>query len=255
MAGLVEGKVALVTGAGSGIGRATALEFAREGALVVAADIDSESAEETAQLINDQGGESKAFLVDVTDESAVSNMVDFTVSEYGRLDCAHNNAGILGPLSDIANYPREAYDRVLDVNVTGVWLSLQAEVRQMLKQETPPGSHTIVNTSSVAGLVSNHEIPAYTVSKHAVVGLTTSAAQSYGKQGIRVNAVCPALIETKMSMPFQIDPDKPSTTRVRQAIDRNGQAEEVATVVVWLSSPASSFVTGTPVRVDGGALA
>jgi len=136
-----------------------------------------------------------------------------------------------------------------------VWLSLQAEVRQMLKQDTPEGGHTIVNTSSVAGLVSNHAIPAYTVSKHAVIGLTTAAAQSYGSEGIRVNAVCPALIETAMSMPFQVDPDKPSTTRVRQAINRNGQPEEVAALVVWLSSSASSFITGTPVRVDGGALA
>ncbi|MDP6823591.1 MAG: glucose 1-dehydrogenase [Dehalococcoidia bacterium] len=255
MAGLVEGKVALITGAGSGIGRATALEFARQGARVVAADIVSETAAETAQLIQAEGGEAASVLVDVTDEAAVAAMVDFTVAEYGRLDCAHNNAGILGPLSDIANYPREEFDRVLAVNVTGVWLCLQAEVRQMLKQDAPDGGHTIVNTSSVAGLVSNQAIPAYTVSKHAVIGLTTSAAQSYGRQGIRVNAVCPALIETAMSMPFQVDPDKPSTTRVRQAIDRNGQPEEVAALVVWLSSAASSFVTGTPVRVDGGALA
>lgn len=125
----------------------------------------------------------------------------------------------------------------------------------MLKQDTPEGGHTIVNTSSVAGLVSNHAIPAYSVSKHAVVGLTTSAAQSYGNRGIRVNAVCPALIETPMSQPFRVEGEAPSTTRVRQAIDRNGQPEEVAALVVWLSSSASSFVTGTPVRVDGGALA
>ena len=255
MAGLVEGKVALITGAGGGIGRATALEYAREGANVVAADINGDAAEETTRLVRDAGGEAVSVVVDVTDESAVTVMVDFTVSRYGRLDCAHNNAGILGPLSDIANYPREEYDRVLAVNVTGVWLSLQAEVRQMLKQDTPEGGHTIVNTSSVAGLVSNHAIPAYTVSKHAVIGLTTAAAQSYGSEGIRVNAVCPALIETAMSMPFQVDPDKPSTTRVRQAINRNGQPEEVAALVVWLSSSASSFITGTPVRVDGGALA
>ena len=255
MAGIVEGKIALVTGAGSGIGRATALEFARQGARVVAADIVTESAVETARLIQAEGGEAASVFVDVTNEAAVSAMVEFTVAEYGRLDCAHNNAGILGALSDIANYPRDEYDRVISVNVTGTWLCLQAEVRQMLKQDQPDGGHTIVNTASVAGLVSNSAIPAYTVSKHAVVGLTTSAAQSYGDQGIRVNAVCPALIETAMSQPFRVEGEEPSTTRVRQAIDRNGQPEEVAALVVWLSSSASSFITGTPVRVDGGALA
>jgi NAD(P)-dependent dehydrogenase (short-subunit alcohol dehydrogenase family) len=254
MSGIVEGKVALVTGAGSGIGRVTALEFARQGAHVVAADIVTESAVETARLIQAEGGEAASVHVDVTDEDAVAAMVEFTVAEYGRLDCAHNNAGILGPLSDIANYPREEYDRVIAVNVTGTWLCLQAEVRQMLKQDPPEGGHTIINTASVAGLVSNSAIPAYTVSKHAVVGLTTSAAQSYGNQGIRVNAVCPGTIETAMSLPFRSESAAPSPTRIRQAIDRNGQPEDVATLVVWLSSSASSFITGTPVRVDGGAL-
>lgn len=255
MAGLVEGRVALVTGAGSGIGRATALEFARQGARVVSGDIASEAAEETAQQIRDAGGEARSIYVDVTDEDAVSAMVDFTVAEYGRLDCAHNNAGILGPLSDIVEYPREEYDRVMAVNVTGVWLCLQAELRQMLLQDPPEGGHSIVNTASVAGLVSNPAIPAYSVSKHAVVGMTTSAAQGYGNRGIRVNAVCPALIETPMSQPFRDDPNAPSPSRTRQAIDRNGQPEEVARLVVWLSSAAASFITGTPVRVDGGALA
>ncbi|MCH8817713.1 MAG: glucose 1-dehydrogenase [Chloroflexi bacterium] len=255
MPGRVDGRVALVTGGGSGIGRATALKFAAEGARVVVADIVPESAEETVRLIREAGGEAQFSYVDVTDEESVRSMVDLTVGEYGRLDCAHNNAGILGPIADMVEYSREDYDRVIAVNVTGVWLCMQAELRQMLTQDPPEGGHSIVNTASVAGLVGSPDIPAYSVSKHAVVGMTNSAARSYGTRGIRVNAVCPALIDTPLAAPMFERAESEERMRLRQAVGRFGEVEEVAALVVWLSSAEASFVTGTPVRVDGGALA
>lgn len=254
MPGQVDGKVALVTGGGSGIGRATALRFGVEGARVVVADIALEAAEETARLIRDAGGEAQACYVDVTDEESVGSMIELTVGEYGRLDCAHNNAGILGPVTEFAEYSRKDYDRVIDVNVTGVWLCMQAELRQMLKQDPPEGGHSIVNTASVAGLVGSPTIPAYSVSKHAVVGMTNSAARGYGTRGIRVNSVCPALIDTPLAQPLFENAESEERMRMRQAVGRYGEVDEVASTVVWLSSADASFITGVPMRVDGGAL-
>ena len=255
MPGRVDGRVALVTGGGSGIGRATALKFAAEGARVVVADIAPEPGEETARLIREAGGEAQFSYVDVTDEESVRSMIELTIGEYGRLDCAHNNAGILGPVVEFTEYSREDYDRVMAVNVTGVWLCMQAEIRQMLSQDPPEGGHSIVNTASVAGLVGSPTIPAYSVSKHAVIGMTNSAARSYGTRGIRVNAVCPAIIDTPLAQPLFESAESEERMRLRQAVGRFGEVEEVAAMVVWLSSAEASFVTGTPMRVDGGALA
>ena len=251
----VDGRVALVTGAGSGIGRATALRFGAEGARVVVADIVLQAGEETARLVQDAGGEALAVRVDVTDEDSVRSMVEFTVSRYGRLDCAHNNAGILGPVAEMTEYPRADYDQVISVNVTGVWLCMQAELRQMLTQDPPQGGHSIVNTASVAGLVGSPTIPAYSASKHAVVGMTNSGARGYGKRGIRVNSVCPALVDTPLAQPLFENAESEERMRLRQAVGRFGDVEEIASTVVWLSSGDASFITGTPMRVDGGALA
>ncbi len=255
MPGQVDGRVALVTGGGSGIGRATALRFAAEGARVVVADIVLEAGEETARLIRDAGGEAQFAYVDVTDEESVRSLVELTVDEYGRLDCAHNNAGVLGPVAEFTEYSREDYDRVIAVNVTGVWLCMQAELRQMLTQDPPEGGHSIVNTASIAGLVGSPTIPAYSVSKHAVVGMTNSAARGYGTRGIRVNSVCPAIIDTPLAEPLFEHAESEERMRLRQAVGRFGEVDEVASMVVWLSSSDASFVTGTPMRVDGGALA
>ncbi len=256
MPGQVDERVALVTGGGSGIGRATALRFAAEGARVVVGDISLEAGEETAELIRDDGGEALFIYMDVTDEKSVQAVVDKTVHEYGRLDCAHNNAGILGPVvGDMTEYRREDYDQVISVNVTGVWICMQAELRQMLVQTPPEGGHSIVNTASIAGLVGSPTIPAYSVSKHAVVGMTNSAARGYGTRDIRINSVCPAIIETPLAEPLFEHSESEERMRLRQALGRFGQADEVASMVVWLSSADASFVTGTAMRVDGGALA
>ncbi len=253
MTGDLEGKVALTTGGASGIGRATALAFARERAKLVVADMNEEGARQTAHMITENGGEATAVQVDVTRAAEVEALISKAVDIYGRLDCAHNNAGILGlPFLRLTEYTEAEWDRIIDINMKGVWLCMKYEIPQMMQQ----GQGAIVNTASAAGLVGSSAFPIYDASKHGVVGLTKSAALQYAKRGIRVNAVCPGVIQTPM-----VDEGIEANPRFEQgAISTNpsgrlGKPEEVAEAVVWLCSEAASFVTGHAMSVDGGLLA
>lgn len=249
MAGRVENKIALVTGGGSGIGRATALAFAREGAKVVVADILVEGGEETVNRIKSGGGEAVFVKANVTQAAEVETIVKQAVDIYGRLDCAFNNAGIAGAAARTADYTQAQWDRVIAINLTGVWLCMKYEIQQMTTQ----GGGAIVNTASVAGLVGFRHGPAYVAAKHGVVGLTKTAALEYAKAGIRVNAVCPGVIRTPMfERGLQVDPRIAETMSAREPIGRLGKPEEIAEAVVWLCSEAASFVTGLPMAVDGG---
>jgi NAD(P)-dependent dehydrogenase (short-subunit alcohol dehydrogenase family) len=256
MAGCVEGKVALVTGGASGIGRATALTFAREGAKLVIADMNEDGGQQTVHMITENGGEATFIQVDVTSASAVEAMISKTVETYGRLDCAHNNAGISGRgiagthPALTADYPDERWQQVIAVNLTGVWLCMKYEIPQMLHQ----GGGTIVNTASAAGLVGSRGTSAYVASKHGVVGLTKTAALEYAPQGIRVNCVCPGMIQTPMTESRLRDPALQAQIRMRP-MGRVGTPEEVAEAVVWLCSDAASFVTGHTMIIDGGYVA
>lgn len=249
MARLVEGKIALVTGGGSGIGRATALVFAREGAKVVVADIVVPGGEETVQLIKQAGGEALFVKADVAQAAEVEALVRKAVDTYGRLDCAHNNAGIEGATGRTADYTEEEWDRVIAINLKGVWLCMKYEIPQMLKQ----GGGAIVNTASDAGLLGVPQMPAYVASKHGVVGLTKTAALEYAKSGIRVNAVCPGVIHTPMVERITGQrPGRAERMTAAEPVGRMGKPEEIAEAVVWLCSEAASFVTGVPMPVDGG---
>lgn len=249
MARLVDGKIALVTGGGSGIGRATALTFAREGAKVVVADVVVAGGEETVRLIKAAGGEASFVKADMAKAAEVEALVQKAVATYGRLDCAHNNAGIEGATGKTADYNEADWDRVISINLTGVWLCMKYEILQMLKQ----GGGAIVNTASDAGLLGVPQMPAYVASKHGVVGLTKTAALEYAKSGIRVNAVCPGVIKTPMVE--RITGQRPGRAErmiAAEPVGRMGKPEEIAEAVVWLCSEAASFVTGLPMPVDGG---
>jgi NAD(P)-dependent dehydrogenase (short-subunit alcohol dehydrogenase family) len=254
MPGQLEGRVALITGAGSGFGRASALRFAREGARLVVSDLSRESGEATAEIVRNIGGEAIAHQADVSDPASVAALFAAAVARFARIDCTFNNAGVLGPLSELHNYPLADFEKVMAVNVRGVWLCMQAAITQMLKQIAPADGHSIVSTASVAGLVGSPMLPAYSASKHAVIGLTRSAARQYGRHGIRINCVCPGPVETPLAGPLFDFGSNRQALLARQAIDRFAVPEEIAELVLWLSSPAASMVTGTPLRVDGGAL-
>jgi NAD(P)-dependent dehydrogenase (short-subunit alcohol dehydrogenase family) len=248
MAGRVAGKVALVTGSGSGIGRATALAFAREGAKVVIADVVVAGGEETVRMIKAAGGEAIFVKADVSKTAEVEAMIKKAIETYGRLDCAFNNAGIEGAMAPTVDCTEENWDRVIAIDLKGVWLCMKYEIPQMLKQ----GGGAIVNTASVAGLVGFQGIPAYVAAKHGVNGLTKTAALEYAKSGIRVNAVCPGVIQTPMvERFFQANPQASEGMSALEPVGRLGKPEEIAEAVVWLCSDAASFVTGLPMAVDG----
>ena len=252
MAGRVEGKVALVTGGASGIGRATALAFAREGAKLVIADMNEEGGQQTVHMITENGGEATFIRTDVSQAVEVQALISKAVETYGRLDCAHNNAGIAGGVRALtAEYPEERWQQVIAVNLTGVWFCMKYEIPQMLTQ----GGGAIVNTASALGLVGGRGTAAYVASKHGVVGLTKTAALEYAQQGIRVNCVCPGAIQTPMTDRAWSDPGRRARVIASEPIGRIGKPEEIAEAVVWLCSDAASFVTGHAMSVDGGLVA
>lgn len=252
MAGTFAGKVALVTGGNSGIGKATALAFAQEGAKVVIAARRVQEGVETVSMIKDAGGEALFIQTDVSKAVEVERMVQQTVEVYGRLDCAFNNAGISTGRVTMIEETEENFDQVIHINLKGVWLCMKQEIHQMLMQ----GSGTIVNDSSAAGLHGVRRGSTYAASKFGVIGLTKSAALEYAKQGIRVNAVCPGWIHTPMvERGMQRNPELETQIIEQEPVGRIGRPEEVAAAVLWLCSDAASFVTGIAMPVDGGLLA
>src|SRR5271163_1055286 len=254
MAGILEGKVALITGAGSGIGRATSKIFAREGAKLVLADVVEDGGKQTLAMLADTGHHDAIFIkADVSKTEDVEAAIAKAVATYGRLDCAFNNAGIEGKNGLTHECERDNWDRVLAINLTGVWLCMKAELAQLMKQGK---GGAIVNTSSGAGLAGVRGMPAYVAAKHGVAGLTRAAALEYGRNGIRINAVCPGPIRTPMM--GRITHERPETEKRfagAAPIKRLGEPEEIGEAVAWLCSDRASYVTGLPMPVDGGFMA
>lgn len=244
-----EGKVAFVTGAGSGIGRATALAFARAGASVMAVDIDESAAAETVRQALGNGARAQAFRCDVSSVAEVKAAVDATLRSFGRLDAAFNNAGIEQPPAALADIPDADFQRLVSINLAGVFTCMQQQLPALLQS----GGGTIVNTSSGAGVMGIAGQAAYCATKYGVVGMTKAAALDYADRGIRINAVCPGIIETPMMDRFSGGtPEGRERVIAQEPIGRMGAPEEIADAVLWLSSPASSFVVGHALVVDGG---
>jgi NAD(P)-dependent dehydrogenase (short-subunit alcohol dehydrogenase family) len=249
----LEGAVALVTGGAAGIGKAAALAFAESGAKVAICDLKVERGEELADAIGRGGGKAIFVKADVSRPGDVEKLVRATVSAFGRLDCAFNNAGIEGHLAPTSECSEENFDRTIAVNLKGLWLCLREEIRQMLRQG---GKGAIVNMSSVAGLVGFENLPAYVASKHGVIGLTKTAALEHAKAGIRVNAVCPGVIHTEMIDRITgRDPAAEKQFVDLEPMGRMGTPKEIAEAAVWLCSPGASFVTGQALAIDGGLVA
>ena len=245
-----ENKVALVTGAGSGLGLASAKAFAESGASVVLADWNGKSAISAAKELTDQGHKALAIRCDVSDDDQVEAMVEQTVATFGRLDAAYNNAGVQNVLAETADSPRDDYDRVMAINLRGVWSCMKFELQQMRKQ----GSGAIVNCSSLGGLVGGPERGTYHAAKHGVLGLTKSAGLEYAARGIRINAVCPGLIWTPMADQMVAAGQGEALEAMVKSVPmgRYGRAEEIADAVLWLCSGAASYVTDQSISVDGG---
>lgn len=246
---IFEGKVAIVTGGGFGIGRATAVAFARRGAKVVVADCIVDKENETLRLIKNAGGDAMFIQCDVSDGFAVKDMIEKVIARFGRIDYAFNNAGIEGLFANTHECTEANWDKTISVNLKGVWLCMKYEIPEMLRAN----KGVIINCASVAGLNGFAGLPAYTVSKHGIIGLTKSAALEYAKQGIRINAVCPGVIHT--SMIDRITGKDKEVEKIYiglEPVGRMGNPEEVAEAVAWLCSDAASFVTGITMPVDGG---
>ena len=247
--GRFAGKVAFITGAANGIGRAAALAFAREGASVVAADVAEQGNRETARMIEEVGGRTLAVRCDVSRAEDVKAALDNTIETFGRLDFAFNNAGVEHGMIPIADITEEEWDRIIDIDLRGVFLCMKYEVPLMLKQ----GAGAIVNTSSGAGVKGFAGQAAYCAAKFGVVGLTKAAALDYAKANIRVNAVCPGIIETPMMDRFSGGtPEGRARVIAQEPVGRMGKPEEIAAAVVWLCSEASAFVVGHAMIIDGG---
>jgi len=243
------GKVAFVTGAGSGIGRATAIAFAAEGAEVVLADIDTVGNEETARLVAEHGGRVLSVKCDVTSSSDIQAVIKQTVQEFGRLDVAFNNAGIEQPPAPLVDIDEDDWSRLLDIDLRSAFLCMKYEIPAMLEH----GGGSIVNTSSGAGVVGIRGQAAYVAAKHGLIGLTKSAALDYAAQGVRVNAICPGIIETPMMDRFSGGTSEGRARVIGQEpVGRMGRPEEIASAVLWLSSDLGAFATGHAMVIDGG---
>ena len=246
-------QVVLITGAGSGIGRATAVAFAREGAHIVVSDLNETSGQKTVALIESKAGQASFIPCDVAVPEQIANLVHHTLKQYGRLDIAVNNAGIAGNLTKTAEVPAEEYHKIVAINLDGVFFGMQHQIRQMLTQES---GGRIVNVASVAGLRALPNSPVYTATKHAVVGLTKAAAMEYARKNIRINAICPVFTRSGMvDQLFAQAPDYEQRLVKNIPLGRYGEPEDIAQAILWLCDPANSFVTGMALPLDGGMMA